>query len=277
MESHLQSAMVPHLDLTCVKLNNTQVELKNAQERIRKLEQQVKFKDEQEAVRKLEQQVELKNAQETIRKLKEKFHTRKMLWKINEFGRIMREAKNEEKKYIESDPFYTEIPGYKLKVFFCPNGFGSGENTHLSVYIVLMKGEYDAILPWPFNRKVTFTLIDQDEDLLKRKNVVAELTPDHVIPGTTSRPRRGENKKASAVGCHDLYLIGNCKQGATLRTTLCFFRLKSTITTVGLAVVLPLNRLGNKLTSSNLRMQDFPDLIGILDLFHLIGQTSELF
>ena len=193
MESHLQSAMGPHLDVTCVKLNNTQVELKNAQERIRKLEQQVKFKDEQEAVRKLEQQVELKNAQETIRKLKEKFHTRKMLWKINEFSRIMKEAKNEEKKYIESDPFYTEIPGYKLKVLFCPNGFGSGENTHLSVYIVLMKGEYDALLPWPFNRKVTFTLIDQDEDLLKRKNVVAELTPDHVIPGATSRPRRGEN------------------------------------------------------------------------------------
>jgi len=37
-----------------------------------------------------------------------------------------------------------------------------------------MKGEYDALLPWPFNKKVTFTLIDQDEDLLKRKKVVAE-------------------------------------------------------------------------------------------------------
>ena len=194
IESHLQSAMGPHLDLTCVKLNKTQVELKNAQERIRKLEQQVKFKDEQEAVRKPKEQLELKNAQETIKKLKEKFHTRKTLWKINEFSRIMREAKNEEKKYIESDPFYTEIPGYKLKVLFCPNGFGSGENTHFSVYIVVMKGEYDALLlPWPFNKKVTFTLIDQDENLLKRKKVVAELTPDHVILGTISRPRREEN------------------------------------------------------------------------------------
>ena len=73
---------------------------------------------------------------------------------------------------------------------FCPNGFRSGENTHLSVYIVVMKGEYDALLPWPFNKKVTFTLIDQDEDLLKRKKVVAELSPDHVIPGTISRSRR---------------------------------------------------------------------------------------
>jgi len=64
MESHLQSAMRPHLDLTCLKLNDTQVELENARERIRKLEQ-----------------VELKNAQERIRKLEENLYTR---W----FGRL---------------------------------------------------------------------------------------------------------------------------------------------------------------------------------------------
>ena len=86
------------------------------------MEQQVKFQDEQKAIRKKEEQLELKNAQGTTRKLKEKFHTWKMLWKINEFSRIMREAKNEEKKHKECDPFYTDIPGYKLKVLFCPNG-----------------------------------------------------------------------------------------------------------------------------------------------------------
>jgi len=46
MESHLQSAMGPHLDLTCAKLNNTQIELKNAQETMRKLELQVEFNNE---------------------------------------------------------------------------------------------------------------------------------------------------------------------------------------------------------------------------------------
>jgi len=91
MESHLQSAAGPHLDLTCAKLNNTQIDLKNAQERIRKLEQ-----------------VELKNAQERIRKLEEKHYTRKMVWKIDEFSTKMSEAKNGKKTGIESDPFYTE-------------------------------------------------------------------------------------------------------------------------------------------------------------------------
>jgi len=194
MESHLQSAMGHHLDLTCVKLYKTQVELKNAQEtirkleqvglknaqerirkleeveltnaqerirkleqvglknaqerirkleevelknaqeRIRKLEHQVKFKGEQEAIRRLEEQLKLKNAQETIRKLKEKFHSRKMVWRINEFSRIMREAKRGIKKKLESDSFYTESPGYKLKVLFFPNGNGDGETSGVSPY-----------------------------------------------------------------------------------------------------------------------------------------------
>ena len=56
-----------------------------------------------------------------------------------------------------------------------------------------MKGKYDAISPWPFKKKVTFTLIDQEEDLLKRENVVGKLAPDNDIPGTFSRPKRAEN------------------------------------------------------------------------------------
>ena len=103
MESHLQSAMGLHLDLTCVKLKHTQVELKNAQEtirleqvelknakeRIRKLEQ-VELKNAQERIRKLEQ-VELKDAQKAIRKLEEKVHTWKMVWKIDELSRKIRQ------------------------------------------------------------------------------------------------------------------------------------------------------------------------------------------
>ena len=154
-----------------------QVELKNAKEAIRKLEQKVDLKNEQEAIRKLEQQVELMKAQETTRKLEEKFHTRKMVWKINELCRIVSEAKRGIKTKIESDPFYTESPGYKLKVLFYHNGLNSGKNTHLSVYILVLKGEYDAILPWPFNKEVTVTLIDQQEDPSKRESIVDKFTP----------------------------------------------------------------------------------------------------
>ena len=33
------------------------------------------------------------------------------------------------------------------------NGDGSGYKTHLSLFFVVMKGEYDALLKWPFEYK----------------------------------------------------------------------------------------------------------------------------
>ena len=43
-----------------------------------------------------------------------------------------------------------------------------------------MKGEYDALLSWPFRNKVTFTLIDQQEDLNDRENIVESFTADPI-------------------------------------------------------------------------------------------------
>ena len=46
-------------------------------------------------------------------------------------------------------------------------GDGMGKGTHRSLFFVIMRGEYDAILPWPFRQKVTFMLLDQDNSELK--------------------------------------------------------------------------------------------------------------
>ena len=40
-----------------------------------------------------------------------------------------------------------------------------------------MEGEYDDILPWPFRKKITFTIIDQNTDLKERKNHTDCLRP----------------------------------------------------------------------------------------------------
>ena len=55
-----------------------------------------------------------------------------------------------------------------------------------------MKGQYDAILPWPFNRKIKFTLIDQQEDLDQRENVVKLVTPNN-DPKCYARPKNKQN------------------------------------------------------------------------------------
>jgi TNF receptor-associated factor 2 len=41
------------------------------------------------------------------------------------------------------------------------NGINDARGTHVSIYFILMRGEYDALLRWPFAFKVSFILLDQ--------------------------------------------------------------------------------------------------------------------
>ena len=172
--------MQEHLDLACAQLNNTHVQLSNTQETTRKLEGKVKA---------LERRLEGKGYKD-----QEDGTVTRFIWKIDKFSDILRQAKAGGKNKIESSTFYTESYGYKLKVTMSPNGsWPTGWNTHLSVYIVVMKGEYDAILPWPFKKKVTFTLIDQQEDSVKRENVVTHIIPENHKLTYFLRPKEEEN------------------------------------------------------------------------------------
>ena len=68
-----------------------------------------------------------------------------------------------------------------------------------------MVGEYDDILPWPFSKKITVTLIDQNEDLKERKNITKYLSPsEHVWEEIFSRrptsELRGEILRFSPYG-----------------------------------------------------------------------------
>ncbi len=161
VDFHLQSAVKLHLDLTCVKLNNTAAKLNNTEVKLNDTE--VKLNDTQKKL-------------ETTTNLEEEFNTRMFIWKINNFSDIF--------IFTESAPFYTgrsESYGYKLKVQIYPNGIQLGTNTHLSLFIFLMKGEYDAILPLPFKKKVKFTLIDQQEDSVERENITGQFIPDNSL------------------------------------------------------------------------------------------------
>ncbi|KAL9954673.1 hypothetical protein ACROYT_G042238 [Oculina patagonica] len=189
VESHLQSAVRLHLDLACIKLNNTEVKLNTTVVKLNVTE--VKLNNTEVELNNTK--VKLNDTQkkvETTTKLVEKFNTRTFIWKINNLSEILRQAKTGEKISIESAPFYTdrtESYGYKLRVKIYPNGNGPGKNTHLSVFIYAIEGEYDAILPWPFKKKVKITLIDQQEDSVERENITMQLFPGN-YPASFARP-----------------------------------------------------------------------------------------
>ena len=157
--------MQPHLDLACAKLNNTQEELKISQDTTSNLALRV---------------TELENQEEFP----------PYLWPVTNFWEKVSKAKNGEKIRIDSDFFYLGLHGYKMKLILYPNGCTEVVNAHISLFCALMKGQYDAILRWPFRYKGKLTLIDQNPDLKQRQNYSKSLTPG---PKSIQRPKSEEN------------------------------------------------------------------------------------
>ena len=46
-----------------------------------------------------------------------------------------------------------------LRVYL--NGDGEGRGTHISVFFVVMRGEFDALLEWSFDHKVTLSILGE--------------------------------------------------------------------------------------------------------------------
>lgn len=99
----------------------------------------------------------------------------KFLWKIPNYRRIKSEATSREAPSVFSPSFYTAIPGYKMCLRLYPNGDGMGANTHVSIYIAIMKGECDTLLKWPFQHKVVISVLDQDTN---NRNIIDAFRPD---------------------------------------------------------------------------------------------------
>lgn len=84
------------------------------------------------------------------------------------------------------------FPGYKMCLRVNLHGVDSGASTHISMFVHLMQGDFDTILPWPFSGKITLTAVDQSENepLHVTETLVAR-------PGLQAflRPRASRNHK----------------------------------------------------------------------------------
>ena len=67
-----------------------------------------------------------------------------------------------EVQYLPS--FYTHSHGYCMCLEWHSNGFGDGEETHVSSYTCLMQGPYDDHLKWPFRGEITIQIVNQAGD-----------------------------------------------------------------------------------------------------------------
>lgn len=171
MGDHLQTSTTLHIELT---LKN----LRAATEKLDSLQKQVQELTVANSTlrRKVDEQ------SKTIARLNEESSS--FVWRVTGFWEILRQAKNECNKRIKSVPFYAGRQGYKLRLCIEPDGDKSKRHRYLSISVLLMKSGFDGILPWPFRQKVTFTLIDQKDQLSSRSNVVSSLN----VTFLTGRP-----------------------------------------------------------------------------------------
>ena len=85
----------------------------------------------------------------------------KFMWRIENWGKTLENAKMKKTTTLYSSGFYTGYPGYKLCMCIDPDEEGEG---HVGVYLIIMKGDFDHQLQWPFPYSYRLTVIDQQPD-----------------------------------------------------------------------------------------------------------------
>jgi len=187
MKDHIEENLRCHFQLSVDKLSGVQDECKILK---RELEQmKLNYRTVGSKLTSLENDVK-----EMKQKHKDMETFSPFIWKVSDFWERVSKAKTDKEIRFESDSFYIGPQGYKMRLAMYPNGTKEARNTYVSLYIALMKGRYDAILPWPFRYKVTLTIIDQSPDLMQRHNFVKSFIPE-LSWKSMQRPTSEENER----------------------------------------------------------------------------------
>ncbi|XP_039624713.1 TNF receptor-associated factor 3-like [Polypterus senegalus] len=120
-----------------------------------------------------------------------------LIWKIEGFSACVKTSLSQSRSTpysLYSPAFLSHSFGYKLCCRLYPGGDGMGKGTHVSLFLSVMKGEFDDILPWPFKQKVTFILLDQSG---AGQHVKETFIPDP-LSGSFQKPKTSINV---ASGC----------------------------------------------------------------------------
>ncbi|XP_041091381.1 TNF receptor-associated factor 2-like [Polyodon spathula] len=83
-----------------------------------------------------------------------------LVWKIKGFSASLREPESSTAPPLHSPAFLSHPFGYRLCLRLYPCGDGVGWGSHVSLFLCVMRGEWDDVLPWPFRHRVTFSCLD---------------------------------------------------------------------------------------------------------------------
>ncbi|KAK6731238.1 hypothetical protein RB195_007602 [Necator americanus] len=94
-------------------------------------------------------------------------------WIVKKFGpqclfhipmihNVIRDVRKSGRNLIFSQPFETHRFGYKMTVMVAPYGDAEVAREYISVYVAIVRSDYDPIQRWPFSFPITFTMMAAD-------------------------------------------------------------------------------------------------------------------
>jgi len=100
-----------------------------------------------------------------------------LIWKVNEVEKRIDEARTGKILSLYSPPFFTSLHGYRMCLRLYLDGDGQGKGSHVSLFLVIMKSDYDDLLSWPFKQKVTLYLLNQQDPYNTRAHIAQAFRP----------------------------------------------------------------------------------------------------
>ena len=140
-----------------------------------------------------------------------------LIWKIDKLDFRMAQAKLGKVTALHSAPCYTKQYEYKYCARLYLHGDGMGRGTHISIFLVVMKSDYDELLPWPMKKRVTFELINLENEA----NNVIETFVSNPKSSSFQRPTKNMNV---ATGCPTFISIEQFLNGGFVKDNCAFIR-----------------------------------------------------
>ena len=140
-----------------------------------------------------------------------------LIWKIDKIDFRMAQAKLGKVTALHSAPCYTKQYEYKYCSRLYLNGDGIGRSTHISIFFVVMKSEYDELLTWPMQKRITFELINLED----AADSVIETFASNVKSSSFLRPMKNMNV---ATGCPTFISIERFVKGGFVKDNCAYIR-----------------------------------------------------
>ncbi|XP_075531829.1 TNF receptor-associated factor 6-like isoform X2 [Dermacentor variabilis] len=148
-------------------------------------------------VRVLTLQNELQETEDAVKRLDRELHLSPMtpsfeyVWKVQPYF-ALKAAAMVSTEEISSRALYINTPGYYVEFtvgFTRPATLTSSQ--HLSFKCRICSGEYDDMLPWPFQNKIILVLVNQQDESARRCFELDAATAEHAA-GCFQKPASGQ-------------------------------------------------------------------------------------